>query len=918
MNNEKAGGLKFRGRKLNKDNRGSAIVIVIIAMAMIGILATTILWASYLNYRIKVSDLKVKNSFYSAETVVEQILAGVKKDIVSASVNEAYQEVVSNWDALETDANRESYFITAYTAAVEEKLHVGSPSVPAGQYDKEVLKKFVDAAFWNEPTGGAETTATGYIVNAKWDEAVPAFDSFEKNRLLDPTSGTMTLKNICVEFYDSDGLLSIINTDIAIDVPKLQFTQAGSIDRLYSYVLVGDDGIVTADSSLVTIDGSIYGGAYEEEAADEEDHIFGDGEEAAEAADAKDGIRIGQHSHVTVSDANYVISGSDIIVGSAANFVNLIDQDAQLVVRNAAEGDTSLGTSVYAGGLAVNGSYLNITGKTYVANDLILSGQGSSVNLSGQYLGYGGSTTNKGDEPAKNQDDTDKVDALGNPVYVNPAQESSAIVINGRDSTVDLTGLNVLQLAGRAYVNLGGDDKGLPHVLMGESISVKSNQIAYLVPPECVGTLDGRTVIGQNPVSFATWTEMVQSLPDYQEDGRDFRIVNANLEAAKLGGSKLNEFGISDVTAADFEDVDPANLAEVSRILNAKAATKGIRCLYMPDKQQVYLYLVMDASNAERYFTKYYNVNGNKASLDSYFNTYASGGIKLKEDVKGYTVVGNSMVSATDAASPGGIQTNADGDKLVRLLSSVKPKEEEEEGKDEEGEEGGAEEETPVDPDAYEEVSDNLTETENAKTAEELSTVIANCGTVYANLNRNLMEEEDASAVKETVFENLILYKTQEGSGVGAVLPSGNGGMKEYLEAIGEEEAEFANGDGLKAVLADNLGKSAYPVKDKNLRLVIASGDVSVQSDFQGLIIAGGTITVDGNWNCKTDAEGVYSVLQATPVDDPDDTEHVPANILAGGSGMVLNGYEGAEADELGNLAIDYSEIVRYENWVKK
>ena len=48
-------------------NRGSSIVIVIIAMAMIGILATTLLWMSYINYKIKVNDIRNKNSFYSAE-----------------------------------------------------------------------------------------------------------------------------------------------------------------------------------------------------------------------------------------------------------------------------------------------------------------------------------------------------------------------------------------------------------------------------------------------------------------------------------------------------------------------------------------------------------------------------------------------------------------------------------------------------------------------------------------------------------------------------------------------------------------------------------------------------------------------------------------------------------------------------------
>ena len=45
---------------------------------------------------------------------------------------------------------------------------------------------------------------------------------------------------------------------------------------------------------------------------------------------------------------------------------------------------------------------------------------------------------------------------------------------------------------------------------------------------------------------------------------------------------------------------------------------------------------------------------------------------------------------------------------------------------------------------------------------------------------------------------------------------------------------------------------------------------------------------------------------------------NVPANILANGSGMIMNGYEAADVDESGNLNIDYSKIVRYENWIKK
>lgn len=858
------------GQKNERDDRGSAIVIVIIAMALISILASTILWASYLNYRIKVNDLKVKNSFYSAETVVEQITAGVKKEIVSASVNEAYQQVLSNWDALGTDANRENFFVMAYRDQVEERLGV-SGVAPVQTYDKGILEDFVDDAFKNEDN------ANGHIDMDIWNDSAkpPLFKALEPNGTSLDTNpandGSMTIKNICIEFYDSEGLLSIINTDIAIDVPKLSFTQAGTIDRLYPYVLVGEEGIETEDGDI-TITGSIYGGV------DEHD---------------EGGIQIGKKSHVTVEDAEYVISGGDIVVGNDPNFINLINQDARLVVRDLSSGGYK--TKVYAQGLAVNSSHLAVSGRVYAANDLTLSGKGSSVALEGQYLGYGSELDNKPIE------ETDKE---GNKVFVSPAAKSSAIVINGKNSTVDLTGLNTLLLAGRAYVSLSDDDTNaaLPHILMGETISVKSNQIAYLVPPECVGTLDGKTVIGQNPISFRTWEQMIASLDDYED--REFKIVDANMEAAKLGGKKLRDYTIDDITADDLSGVDKDNLPAVVTKLNSAGIGSNVR-FYMSDKEQVYLYLVMDEKYAEEYFTAYYNVNSNKTSLDSYFNQYASGGIKLKENVQGYTVVGNSMVSLTSAGSGDNIVADKYGENLVRLLSSVTPSEDEEEGDGDEGEE----DRQPTDPDAYEEVSDNITNIENIRNQDELDEIIDKCGDVYRNLTTNLMEED--VGLYDTVFENVIMLESPSGE------DGSTQGLKDYLNDNGGKVEFFISESPttkkLKAVLVD-AGTGSYEIPhDSNLRLVIAIGDVEVTGNFQGLIIASGKITVGKNVTCKNDGEGVYSALQATSADG-----NVPANVLRNGSGMVKSGYEDAETDEMGNLSIDYSEIVRYENWIKK
>lgn len=860
------------GKKNKRDDRGSAIVIVIIAMALIGILASTILWASYLNYRIKTNDLKVKNSFYSAETVVEQIVAGIKKDVVSASVNEAYQEILSNWDALGNDDNRQSYFITAYIEAVEDKLGIYS-SGSVYYYDKDILKGFVDANLW-EGAAGNVPSRDGYIVKQIWDEADPVFKAANEVN----GYGSMSVKNLCVEFYNSDGLLSIINTDIAIDVPKLNFTQAGTIDRLYPYVLVGDTGIVTEDNKTIDITGSIYGG------------------ENGDYYDDKGGIRIGSGSRVTVNEAAYVISGEDIVVGTDSNFLTLLKQNADLVVREVP--GVGSGTNVYARGLAVNGSHLSISGRAFIANDLILSGSGSDVSLSGQYFGYG-------DTISKTLL-ADEADDEGNFPNVNPAESSSAIVINGKDSTVDLTGLNTLQLAGRAYVSLSStntEDDKLPHVLMGESISVKSNQIAYLVPAECVGTLNGKTVIGQNPVSFDTWSEIIASIPGYAADEEQyFKLVDADMAAAKLGGESLMSYGIGNMTAEALSSVvNPDDPVATVNGLNSKGKDANVRFLYLPgdtsEKGQVYLYLVLDAGDASEYFNAYYSVNSNKASLDSYFNQYVSGGIRLKENVQGYTVMGNSMVSKTNAARGDEIEQE-NGVNLVQLLSSVDPS-------THEGEEGEGGDDQPEDPDAYKEVSkDNVTNVENAK--DDLDELIANAGQNYANLLNNLLETGGGS--EETVFENLIKLED-------------TGGLVAYFDSWAPTTriAEFVSGSGLKAVLVDSSEQSGhtYKVSDDKLRLVIAVGDVEVTKSFQGLIIASGTITVSGNnITCKSDGEGVYEVLQAESQIEGD--PNVPANALRNGSGMIMNGYEDADVDENGNLNINYSEIVRYENWIKK
>ena len=370
-----------------KRNSGSSIVIVIIAMAMIGILATTLLWMSYINYKIKVNDIRNKNSFYSAETVMEQIVAGLQKE-TSDAVAVAYQEVLSNWEELGSESNRYSSFASMYLDTLVK--HLRDSEKGDGYYSRDILEGYVDTTIW------------GNVNKTAWNNGTDETDASKaKAPVMELVNGnSLVLRNVFVSYMDGDRL-SIVSTDLCLDVPEIVFTQSGSIDDLYDYLLIGNQGIsLTQGSGQVTGDGSIYAGTDDK---------------------GKGGIIINPASSLAINNGRYVISKGEIdVVGPGAGFI----------VRDAKE----TGSSVYAKNLDLQSGTISLDSKTYIANDLTLSGSGSKATLTKEYYGYGTST------------------AMGLEGDPTDQENSSAIIINGQNSTVDMSGVNTLMLAGRAYI----------------------------------------------------------------------------------------------------------------------------------------------------------------------------------------------------------------------------------------------------------------------------------------------------------------------------------------------------------------------------------------------------------------------------------------------------------------------------------
>ena len=835
-----------------RDDRGSAIVIVIIAMAMIGIMATTLLWMAYMNYMIKLSDIRNKNSFYSAEEVVEQVMSGLRRESAEA-VGIAYREVLANWDNLETESNRSNVFTTTYLTTlyemlVDPDLSQHDPLEPSIRYyDKSKLRDYIDAAVF-----------TAEVDENAWNNGAKVGDPFGKPRIEVVNNNSIILKNIYVSCMNSDERLSIVQTDICLDVPKLVFENGGSIDALYQYSLIGNEGIDVKVAGAVKTEGSIYAGT---------DKNGVGGLQVGETAVAA--------TNLTMENALRVISKGDIKVEPVSSLAvrDILGQDNRVYARN----------------INLNSGTASLDSKVYVANDLTLDGIGSRVSLTKEYYGYGNSI----DNGVPNPDGTPGTN--GNPAA------SSAIIINGKDSTVDMSSVTKLLLAGRSYIgprvgNAAGEltsDTSTPGsaspsmpVMMGESIAIKGGQVAYLVPAECIGTLDGETVIGQNPVNADKESgEMEEFRNTYGQDetGADrFQEVNFKKAVYRLNGKSLNDFGVSDM----------------AHIRKVYAQYKGHSLLYY--------YLVLDQTSAEQYFVQYYDFHANREEIDNYFKRYLSGGFQLgdfADPMNQYTILGNSLVSSALTDSGVTLLTSVD-----QAALNPPPAE-------------GADPAAPVDPDAYTESGENAEKVDNSPMLDVL-TLSAEIRNEYKSLTFDLTDNSsvpgfadpdnpapgvyDKEAAAEYVFKSVIKADA----------------VKDYLDNTvhGSHVTYTTNPtSGLQAYLTKN-DVSVSSLSEKT-RLIVSFGNVTVDRDFTGLIIAKGKITVTGGaGNIKLGGTELYDVLQANSelwVDDGSGDNHKMIDWFVNG-GSMANGAQAPNVDDVGNLMLDYSELVRYMNWIKK
>lgn len=781
----------LRVRKQN--NRGSAIILVIAVMAIIGILVVTLLTLSLMNYRMKYVNLHSQKNFYGAEAVMDEIRSGLSLDISNA-VGEAYRQTLENYG--KTDAQgRKSTYINIFGEHLTEELEEKNKTFTGPStlhYSLTHLQDFVS----DKVKDGAKKLE---IISTDGMQVL------NSNSL----DGSYTIKNLSVTYIDQQNYMTNITTDITLSCPPIDYSQKSTMPNLLSYALVASEKTQITGAVHTEVSGSAYFGS--------------------------DGADI-NNSSVTLSPVD---SADRFIAGESVRVYN----GSSVSVSENKEASSGIGSSValpelWFDELCVDSSQVTIGNqiKTYLANDLVLEKQGSSgpdVSLNGEVRAFGNLASAFGssvfvDEQAFTEKCTN-----------NPAAVSSAFLINGKDATLDLSGVTSLMIAGNAYVGATKNNADNADVMMGESISLKSDQRAYLVPGKYIAA--GTNFGGVNPMTEDVYNSACEELAqgqvfDAQHVPVEYFITSEDGTPGQIPGELKNR-----------------GVVGIQREVYRMATLDGNGGVPV-----IYFFLVFDNANDAAAYGKTYqdahqDVLNNRVNSDHYNTsiTYSDDFLNQTPDSFQFYYNGSVLVPAKQE------QEN------TRFLVG------------------------------------RCTQVDTQKTAE-LKTEQMNLQERYAALRHKLLGDTGDYDTLTYAEKNRSVYNN-------LVLPMVGGDAK-YTIPNGTKKV-FRSDEKANAAIVVN-GDYTWDGSDSDVHVIIASGNVTVDADFEGMILAGKDVLITKQVALKANASLAAEALAITNED-----KMRAADYLVAGENYLTGTAEGTKIIK---GAISFDDYIAYSNWSKQ
>lgn len=464
---------------LSKNDKGSTLITVIVAIAFVTILTTIILGTTVVNVRMKGIDRRTKDDFYYAEKALGDIYTGIGEDL-TVKAGDLYETAFNKIATVDDGGNivmehaeeAEKEFRTTYLKAVYNYL---TPFMS----DKTKLEDFI--------TDKGTVLKVGDVEYQTSDGTKCGFT--------DPKLYRVALRDVEVAVEDTSEFRSVISTDLIINVPTVDFL--GTNADVSEYGLIANKGLYIEGDATIT--GNVYAGV-----RSETDPNYGKG---ISDKDYKFYEEMDKNSHnnvfggINIKDGtarftgNYIVSKGDINLGGDKPRLEILSPSASDNTNLTNLWFTSMRTVSSANlddlpkpvDLSTTKPTIDINANVFALNDLTLNADDSCVRIKGNYYGYNDKTllgVSESGGPDSVYVDSNMLSAKRDD------GKSSAIIVNGSDAYLNMKDINNFVLMGKAYIDFTSDSATNASatttqiVPTAESVALKTNQQLYLMPPD--------------------------------------------------------------------------------------------------------------------------------------------------------------------------------------------------------------------------------------------------------------------------------------------------------------------------------------------------------------------------------------------------------------------------------------------------
>ena len=322
------------------------MIAALVAVAFVAILASVVITSTITNYKLKTMNYKSKKTFYSAESALEEIHAGLSTKCYK-KLEDEYLKAITKLSTYETEDSEEA----------NDKAN------------SDLRRDYLDAveSLVSETGKPLDWTLEGELTKFLTDKTNASVVSVGQ-----PTRdvNAVTIPDLVVQFKESDtDYFSTVAVDLVMEFPNVKFdfiNDRNTLKTYLDYCLIGMKGIEAGNNSTSSIAGGAFAG-----------NFGGMGGFTVNNGSRLDFVK-GLCSTVLVSEGDINVKGTVNVNSGKIWGVNINVGDR--VTSKGGVLDFAEGSDTYA----------------YVQDDLNFIGSGSSVFLGSNFYGFGYSDNTKG------------------------------------------------------------------------------------------------------------------------------------------------------------------------------------------------------------------------------------------------------------------------------------------------------------------------------------------------------------------------------------------------------------------------------------------------------------------------------------------------------------------------------------------